>query len=118
VLDWGGSGRSLVLLTGLANSAHIFDQFAPKLIANYHVYGVSRRGFGASSNPESGYEADRMGDDVMAVLDALKLSRPVLAGHSIGFSRPTAAHVAHAVNDAVDQQGRDREMSQAFGPIA
>ena len=54
----------------------------------------------------------------MAVLDALKLSRPVLAGHSIGFSRPTAAHVAHAVNDAVDQQGRDREMSQAFGPIA
>ena len=35
-----------------------------------------------------------------------------------GFSRPTAAHVAHAVSDAVDQQGRDREMSQAFGPIA
>jgi hypothetical protein len=35
-----------------------------------------------------------------------------------GFSRRTAAHVAHAVSDAVDQQGRDREMSQAFGPIA
>ena len=61
VLDWGGSGRPLVLLTGLGNSAHIFDQFAPKLIANYHVYGISRRGFGASSSPESGYEADRFG---------------------------------------------------------
>ena len=83
VLDWGGSGRQLVLLTGLGNSAHIFDQFAPKLTANYHVYGISRRGFGASSSPESGYEADRLGDDVLAVLDALKLSRPVLAGHSI-----------------------------------
>jgi non-heme chloroperoxidase len=83
VLDWGGSGPPLVLLTGLGNSAHIFDQFAPKLTANYHVYGISRRGFGASSSPESGYEADRLADDVLAVLDALKLSRPVLAGHSI-----------------------------------
>jgi non-heme chloroperoxidase len=83
VLDWGGSGRPLVLLTGLGNSAHIFDQFAPKLTAGYHVYGISRRGFGASSSPVRGYEADRLGDDVLAVLDALKLSRPVLAGHSI-----------------------------------
>jgi pimeloyl-ACP methyl ester carboxylesterase len=83
VLDWGGSGQPLVLLTGLGNSAHIFDQFAPKLAATYHVDGISRRGYGASSSPESGYEADRLGDDVLAVLDALKLNRPVLAGHSI-----------------------------------
>jgi non-heme chloroperoxidase len=30
------------------------------------------------------YLADRLGDDVLAVLDALKLIRPVLAGHSLG----------------------------------
>jgi non-heme chloroperoxidase len=30
------------------------------------------------------YSADRLGDDVLAVLDALKLYRPVLAGHSLG----------------------------------
>jgi pimeloyl-ACP methyl ester carboxylesterase len=47
------------------------------------VYGISRRGYGASSSPESGYTADRLGDDVLAVIDALKLNRPVLAGHSI-----------------------------------
>src|SRR5207253_22448 len=35
VLDWGGSGRPLVLLTGLGNTAHIFDKFAPKLAASY-----------------------------------------------------------------------------------
>jgi non-heme chloroperoxidase len=29
VLDWGGSGRPLVLLAGLGNTAHIFDKFAP-----------------------------------------------------------------------------------------
>jgi non-heme chloroperoxidase len=88
VLDWGGSGKPLVLLAGLGNSGHIFDKFAPKLTAKYHVYGITRRGFGASSAPspsgDATYSADRLGDDVLAVLDALKLNRPVLAGHSIG----------------------------------
>jgi pimeloyl-ACP methyl ester carboxylesterase len=84
VLDWGGTGRPLVLLAGFGNNAHVFDDFAPKLAARYHVYGVTRRGFGASSHPVSGYQADRLGDDVIAVLDALKLTKPVLVAHSFG----------------------------------
>src|ERR1700719_793774 len=82
VLDWGGTGRPIVLLAGLGNTAHVFDDFAPKLATGFHVYGITRRGFGASSVPASGYDADRLGDDVLAVLDSLKLTRPVLAGHS------------------------------------
>jgi pimeloyl-ACP methyl ester carboxylesterase len=87
VLDWGGSGKPLVLLAGLGNSAHIFDKVAPKLAARYHVYGITRRGFGASSAPspsaDATYSAERLGDDVLAILDALKLNRPVLVGHSL-----------------------------------
>jgi pimeloyl-ACP methyl ester carboxylesterase len=86
VLDWGGTGRPLVLLTGLGNDAHIFDKFAPKLTEKYHVYGITRRGFGASSKPvpdDTNYTAERMGEDVLAVLDALHLEKPVLAGHSV-----------------------------------
>jgi non-heme chloroperoxidase len=41
VLDWGGSGRPLVLLAGVGNTAHIFDKFATKLATSYHVYGIS-----------------------------------------------------------------------------
>jgi pimeloyl-ACP methyl ester carboxylesterase len=70
----------------LGNTAHVFDDFAPKLTRDYHVYGITRRGFGASSAPvpdAANYSADRLGDDVLAVLDALKLERPVLVGHSI-----------------------------------
>src|ERR1700719_1848684 len=78
VLDWGGSGRPLVLLAGLGNTAHVFDEFAPKLTPEYHVYGITRRGYGASSAPASGYSADRRGDDVLDVLDTLKIDRPVL----------------------------------------
>jgi pimeloyl-ACP methyl ester carboxylesterase len=86
VLDWGGAGRPMVLLAGLGNTAHTFDKFAPKLSATYHVYGITRRGFGASSAPvpaNGNYSADRLGDDVLAVLDALKLNHPILSGHSI-----------------------------------
>ena len=84
VLDWGGTGRPIVLLPGLGNTAHVFDDFAPKLTSEYHVYGVTRRGYGASSAPASGYASDRLGDDVLAVLDELKIDRPVLVGHSFG----------------------------------
>jgi non-heme chloroperoxidase len=83
VIDWGGSGRPLVLLAGLGNDAHVFDKFAPRLTATCHVYGITRRGFGASSAPtpaNGNYSADRLGDDVLAVVDSLKLNRPVLWG--------------------------------------
>lgn len=83
VVDWGGSGRPLVLLAGLGNNAHVYDKFAASLTPSCHVYGITRRGFGASSAPPSGYSADRLGDDVLAVLAALNLKRPVLVGHSI-----------------------------------
>jgi pimeloyl-ACP methyl ester carboxylesterase len=88
VLDWGGpstgSVRTLMLVPGLGNTAHVFDVVAPKLAARYHVFGVTRRGFGASAKPASGYGADRLGDDVLAVIEALAIRKPVLAGHSLG----------------------------------
>jgi pimeloyl-ACP methyl ester carboxylesterase len=74
------------LLTGLGGTARDFDNFARKLIATYHVYGITRRGFGESSKPPAtidNYSADRLGDDVLAACGFLKLNRPVLAGHSI-----------------------------------
>ena len=98
VLDWGGTGRPLVLLTGLGNDAHVFDKFAPKLTANYHVYGITRRGFGASSAPtptSTNYKADRLGDDVLAVIDALQLTRPILAGHSIAGEELSSIGTRH-----------------------
>ena len=83
VLDWGGSGRPVVLLAGLGNSAHVFDDFARKLAKEYRVFGITRRGYGESSVPENGYTSDRLADDVVAVIDALKLAKPVIIGHSI-----------------------------------
>src|SRR5579862_4507966 len=52
VLDWGGTGRPLILLAGLGFDAHVYDNFAPKLVPIYHVYAITRRGFGKSSAPK------------------------------------------------------------------
>ena len=85
VLDWGGSGRPGVLLPGGGDTAHVFDEFAPKLKAKgqCHVYGITPRGFGASGFSACKNGCDCLGDDVLAVIDSLKLNRPVLVGHSI-----------------------------------
>jgi non-heme chloroperoxidase len=86
IVDWGGTGRPVILLSGLGDNAHVFDKFAPQLIAKYHVYGITRRGFGASGSPQAvsdNYTADRLGDDILAVIEQLKIFRPVLVGHSI-----------------------------------
>lgn len=83
VLDWGGKGRPVVLLAGGGDTAHVFDEFAPKLTADYRVYGITRRGFGASGYAAPEDAADRVGEDVVAVIDSLHLRRPALIGHSI-----------------------------------
>ena len=96
VVDWGGSGRALVFIPGLGLTARAtFDEFAPKFTRDFHVYGITRRGIGSSSRPTSGYSADRLGDDVLAVLDALKLERVVLVGHSAGGSELSSVATRH-----------------------
>jgi len=82
VLDWGGSGSNVVLLAGSGNTAHVFDGFAEKLTSFCHVYGITRRGFGASSHPDTGYAEARLAQDILEVLDSLKIASPVLMGHS------------------------------------
>jgi pimeloyl-ACP methyl ester carboxylesterase len=83
VLDWGGKGRAVVLLAGLGMTAHVFDGFAEKLTNSCHVYGITRRGYGASSRPASGYTEQRRAEDDVRVFDALGLVAPVVAGHSV-----------------------------------
>jgi non-heme chloroperoxidase len=86
VLDWGGLGRPLVFLAGNGDTAHAFDNFAPNFTNQNHVYGITRKGFGASSKPaptKGNYSADRLGDDVLAVMQALGIERSVLVGHSL-----------------------------------
>jgi non-heme chloroperoxidase len=125
VLDWGGSGQPIVLLTGSGNTAHVYDDFALKLVDCCHVFGIMRRGFGLSSYPESGYTDQRLADDVFQVLDSLHIVSPVLAGHSMAGSELTTLGSQHsdrlaglvylgAADDPVDFPWKDPDYRALF----
>lgn len=83
VLDWGGAGRPL-LFVGCYLSAHVYDDIAPKLVDQFHVYAVTRRGVGASDRPPTGYDPQRRADDILQVIDGLGLRKPILVGNACG----------------------------------
>lgn len=83
VLDWGGRGRPL-LFVGCYLTAHAYDDIAPRLTGHFRVYAVTRRGVGASDRPATGYDPQTRADDILNVMDALRLDKPILVGHSCG----------------------------------
>jgi pimeloyl-ACP methyl ester carboxylesterase len=102
------------------------------LTGSYHVYGVTRRGHGASSQPASGYDDQRLADDVLQVLDALHIALPVLVGHSMAGGELTTLGNQHsdrlsalvyldALADPRDEPGSDPawiELQRKLPPIA
>jgi non-heme chloroperoxidase len=88
-LDFGGQGPTIVFLPGLGNTAHAFDDFAPRFTDRFHCIALTRRGFGESDHPTEGYDTPRLVEDIRAALDALKLDRVILVGHSIAGEEMT-----------------------------
>ncbi len=74
-----------VLVHGLASNLRLWDGVAEALQARGHtVIALDQRGHGRSDAPESSYDMDTAVADLRAVLAALGLPRPVLAGQSWG----------------------------------
>ena len=88
-LDFGGSGPTVLFLAGLGNTAHAFDDFEPRLTDRFHVVALTRRGFGESDHPESGYDTRRLVADIRAAIEALHLGRVIIIGHSIAGEEMT-----------------------------
>ena len=90
-LDWGGRGPALLFIPGMGNSAHVFDEFAPRFTNQHRVVGVTRVGYGASDRPEGDvYGVHTRIEHIRAVMDTLGLARVVLVGHSLGGDELTA----------------------------
>ncbi len=85
VLDFGGAGNDspLLLLPGLGATAHSYDELAVLLAQKHRVIAMTRRGTGDSSRPDYGFDTPRLAQDVLEVMDAMKLPKVLLVGHSI-----------------------------------
>src|SRR5580692_11319410 len=91
-LRTGGAKPSVVLLHGLMGNGACWTHLARSLEGEFDVVMPDARGHGGSSAPLHGYRYDDLASDVVGLLRGLKLSRPVLLGHSMGGM--TAAVVA------------------------
>jgi pimeloyl-ACP methyl ester carboxylesterase len=94
-LDWGGKGEALLFLHGMGDTPHRYDDFAPKFTNQFRVLGLARRGHGESEIPETGYDTATLVEDIRQFLDALKIQRAVLAGHSFAGDELTRFAVVH-----------------------
>jgi non-heme chloroperoxidase len=124
VLDWGGSGSAVLLLAGGGDTAHVYDDFAPMLVAKHRVVGVTRRGHPGSSAPATGYGVGRLAEDVVRVMDAVGLKNPVVVGHSFAgeemhvLGARYSNRIAGLVYvDAAFDRGDDAD-SEAYGAVA
>ena len=83
--DLGGSGPELLMAHATGFHGHIWQPVADHLDGDFHCWALDIRGHGHSEVPPDGdFAWTHFVDDVLAVLGALGLERPVALGHSMG----------------------------------
>jgi N-formylmaleamate deformylase len=88
----GGGKPTLVLLHGLTANGMCWKGLAHALEKEYDIIMPDARGHGESSVPDHGYRYEDQANDVIGLINSLRLPPPVLLGHSMGGM--TAAVVA------------------------
>jgi 3-oxoadipate enol-lactonase len=85
------AGAPVVLLHGSGSNARTWDRFAARLTgAGYRAVAVDLRGHATSGRPGR-YSLVSIRDDVLGLLDKLRLHRAALVGHSVGGHAALAA---------------------------
>jgi pimeloyl-ACP methyl ester carboxylesterase len=82
--DSGGGGIPLVLLHGFPLDRSIWDEQLATLRSDARVIRIDLRGCGESEPGEGPALMEMLAGDVAGVLDALRVERAALAGHSVG----------------------------------
>jgi pimeloyl-ACP methyl ester carboxylesterase len=101
-LDWGGPPPGALLIHGIAQTAWTWTPVARRLRAATRVVAMDLRGHGLSEAPTTGWDADTLAADAIAVADGaglLEAGPVVLAGH--GFGAIVAAWAAASLGDRV-----------------
>jgi len=80
-----GEGRPIVLIPGWPLSDEMYEyQYNDLINKNFHVIGITLRGFGKSDKPYGAYDYDVHVSDIKTVLKKLDIKDAVLVGFSMG----------------------------------
>lgn len=89
-----GSSGAIVLVHGLGGSARSWwAQLAAGEERGYRVIAYDQRGAGLSSKPPGPYSVEVWARDLVRVIEALEVERPILVGHSVGCMTSESASV-------------------------
>jgi 3-oxoadipate enol-lactonase len=77
-------GPALVFANSLGSDFRIWDEVAPAFADRYRVILYDKRGHGLSDAPPSPYSVDDHADDLLALLDGLKVENAAIVGLSVG----------------------------------
>ena len=84
-IHYKGQGPTFIIFHGLTANAHAFDGLmAAGLNAVCNVLSVDLRGRGQSDQPETDYSMAAHAQDVLGLMDVLKISSAIIGGHSFG----------------------------------
>jgi len=123
--DDQGKGPALLMIHGFPLNRQMWQpQLLPIAEAGYRVIAPDLRGFGESDAPADGYGMDVFADDIVALLDALKIEQAVVGGMSMGGyilmnllerypHRVRAACFIATRSNADDEVGRERRTAMA-----
>ena len=93
----------LLLLHGLGDTSRSWSLMLPELAKTHRVYAFDQRGHGGTSSPACCYTLADLAYDAVAFLDAMKIDRASIAGHSLGsfVAQSVAAQYPERVNRLV-----------------
>ena len=96
-------GDAVLLLHGLSDSSFSYSRVLPLLPPTLRVIVPDQRGHGNSDRPERSYSMDELALDALELLDALKVPRATVVGHSMGsfVARKVAAFAPDRVERLV-----------------
>jgi pimeloyl-ACP methyl ester carboxylesterase/DNA-binding SARP family transcriptional activator len=135
IVEWPGTEPTILAIHGSAGSAHFFGALAERLAPRHRFVALDLRGHGFSDKPPRGYTLAHHVGDIVQLVAALGLRRPVLLGHSAGgtvaaFAAPGAdagglillegmiGDRAFTENAAAQMAPRAASLDQRFGSLA
>jgi len=82
--DIEGAGEPLVLIAGLGYDRWMWHRMIPGLAENFQVISYDNRGVGGSDVPPGPYTAQLLAQDLAGLLQALRVEKTAVLGHSMG----------------------------------
>lgn len=79
-----GNGHVIIFLHGYTDSWRSFERNLPLISDKFHLYALDQRGHGDSSRPACCYTQADFTADLAAFMDALKITKATIVGHSMG----------------------------------